>query len=156
MIEVHSAHLPIPYRRQQQRLCSPHGTAKSGYPAIVGPSLASRTKEEVSLSDFKTAGILQKAGVVVALITDHPVSRIQYLPLCAGLAVKEGMDEMGALRAITIDAARICRVEHRLGSLKVGKDADVVIYNGNPLEITSSVCATIINGEIVWAKEKRK
>ena len=66
------------------------------------------------------------------------------------------MDEMGALRAITIDAARICRVEHRLGSLKVGKDADVVIYNGNPLEITSSVCATIINGEIVWAKEKRK
>lgn len=130
--------------------------AKSGYPAIVGPSLASRTKEEVSLSDFKTAGILQKAGVVVALTTDHPVSRIQYLPLCAGLAVKEGMDEMGALRAITIDAARICRVEHRLGSLKVGKDADIVIYDGNPLEITSSVCATIINGEIVWAKEKRK
>ena len=130
--------------------------AKSGYPAIVGPSLASRTKEEVSLSDFKTAGILQTAGVVVALTTDHPVSRIQYLPLCAGLAVKEGMDEMGAIRAITIDAARICRVEHRLGSLKVGKDADIVIYDGNPLEITSSVCATIINGEIVWAKEKRK
>ncbi len=130
--------------------------AKSGYPAIVGPSLASRTKEEVSLSDFKTAGILQTAGVVVALTTDHPVSRIQYLPLCAGLAVKEGMDEMGAIRAITIDAARICRVEHRLGSLKVGKDADIVIYDGNPLEIASAVCATIINGEIVWSKEKRK
>lgn len=129
---------------------------KSGYPAIVGPSLASRTKEEVRLSDFKTAGILQKARVVVALTTDHPVSRIQYLPLCAGLAVKEGMEEMGALRAITIDAARICRVEHRLGSLKVGKDADIVIYDGSPLELASSACATIINGEIVWEKEKRE
>lgn len=124
--------------------------AASGYPAIVGPSLASRTKKEVSLSDFKTAGILQKAGVLVALTTDHPVSRIQYLPLCAALSVKEGLDEWGALRAITIDAARICRVDHRLGSLKVGKDADLVIYDGNPLEVSSSVRATIINGEIVW------
>ena len=126
--------------------------AASGYPAIVGPSLASRSKNEVSLSDFKTAGILQKAGVPVALTTDHPVSRIQYLPLCAALAVKEGMDEWGALRAITIDAARICRVDHRLGSLTVGKDADIVIYDGNPLEIASSVRATVINGEIVWPK----
>ena len=123
---------------------------KSGYPAIVGPSLASRNKEEVSFSDFKTAGILQNAGVLVALTTDHPVSRIQYLPLCAGLAVKEGMTEEGALRAITIDAARICRVAHRVGSLKVGKDADIVIYKGNPLEIASSVYATIIGGNVVW------
>ncbi len=126
----------------------------SGFPAIVGPSLASRTKKEVSLSDFKTAGILQKAGVTVALTTDHPVSRQQYLPLCAGLSVKEGMDEWGALRAITIDAARICRVEHRLGSIKVGKDADLVICDGNPLEIKTSVHMTIINGRIVWSKEK--
>lgn len=124
--------------------------AASGYPAIVGPSLASRTKEEVSQSDFKTPGILQKAGVLVALTTDHPVSRIQYLPLCAALAVKEGMDRWGALRAITIDAARICRVDHRLGSLKVGKDADLVVYDGDPLEIASTVCATFINGKIVW------
>lgn len=126
--------------------------AESGFPAIVGPSLASRNKKEVSLSDFKTAGILQNAGVRVALTTDHPVSRIQYLPLCAGLAVKEGMDKMGALRAITIDAARICRVDDRLGSLKTGKDADIVIYDGNPLEIASSAIATVINGEIVWQK----
>ena len=124
--------------------------AESGYPAIVGPSLASRSKDEVRFSDFKTPGILQKAGVLVALTTDHPVSRIQYLPLCAGLAVKEGMSEWGALRAITIDAARICRVEHRLGSLKVGKDADIVIYDGNPLEIASSVKFTIVSGEIAW------
>ncbi len=124
--------------------------AESGYPAIVGPSLASRSKNEVSLLDFKTPAILQKAGVLVALTTDHPVSRIQYLPLCAGLAVKEGMSEWGALRAITIDAARICRVDHRLGSLKEGKDADIAIYAGNPLEIASSVKYTIVNGEIAW------
>ncbi len=124
--------------------------AQSGYPAIVGPSLASRSKDEVSLSDFKTPGILQKAGVLVALTTDHPVSRLQYLPLCAALAAKEGMGEWGALRAITIDAARICRVEHRLGSLKEGKDADIVIFDGNPLEVASSVKFTIVSGEIAW------
>ena len=124
--------------------------AESGYPAIVGPSLANRSKDEVRNSDFKTPGILQKAGVLVALTTDHPVTRIQYLPLCAGLAVKEGMSEWAALRAITIDAARICRVDHRLGSLKEGKDADIVIYDGNPLEIASSVKYTLVNGEIAW------
>lgn len=128
--------------------------AESGYPAIVGPSLASRSKSEVSHLDFKTAAILQKAGVLVALTTDHPVSRIQYLPLCAGLAVKEGMSEWGALRAITIDAARICRVDDRLGSLKEGKDADLVLYDGNPLEIASSVKYTLVNGEIVWQAPK--
>lgn len=128
--------------------------AESGYPAIVGPSLASRNKKEVSLSDFKTAGILQKAGVLVALTTDHPVSRIQYLPLCAALSAKEGLGEKDALYAITINAARICRVDHRLGSLKVGKDADLVIYDGSPLDIAASVCATIIDGEVVWPKQK--
>ncbi len=130
--------------------------AESGYPAIVGPSLAARSKNEVSLSDFKTPGILQNAGVLVALTTDHPVSRIQYLPLCAGLAVKEGMSKWGALRAITIDAARICRVDHRLGSLKEGKDADIVIIDNDPLEIASSVKYTIVSGEIAWQAKSRE
>ena len=112
--------------------------------------ICSRTKDEVSQSDFKTAGILQKAGVKLALTTDHPVTRIQYLPLCAMLAVKEGMDEWAALRAITIDAARICRVNERLGSLKPGKDADLVIFDGKPLELAATLRTTIINGEIVW------
>ena len=127
--------------------------AACGYPAIVGPSLATRSKEEVSLSDFKTAGILQKAGVRVALTTDHPVAPIQSLPLCAALAAREGMGEWGALRAITIDAAKICRVDHRLGSLTVGKDGDLVLYDGSPLEVASSARATVINGEIVWSAE---
>ncbi len=128
--------------------------AKSGYPAIVGPSLASRSKDEVSLSDFKTAGILHNAGVSVAITTDHPVSRIQYLPLCAAIAAKEGLGKTDALRAITIDAARICRVDKRLGSLKEGKDADIVIFRGNPLEIESFVKTTIINGKVVWQNKK--
>ncbi|MBE6639766.1 MAG: amidohydrolase [Ruminococcaceae bacterium] len=124
--------------------------AQSPYPAIVGPSLAARNKQEVSACDFKTAGILQKAGVRVALTTDHPVSRIQYLPLCAALAAKEGLGKQNALKAITLDAAKICRVDHRLGSLRVGKDADLAIWDGDPLEIASSVCFTLINGKIVW------
>lgn len=128
--------------------------AASGFPTIVGPSLASRNKEEVAYSDFKTPGILHKAGVSVALTTDHPVSRIQYLPLCAALAAKEGLGEQAALRAITIDAAKICRVVHRLGSLKEGKDADLAIFDGNPLEISSSVRMTIINGKVVWPQMK--
>lgn len=130
--------------------------AASGFPAIIGPSLASRTKEEVAYSDFKTPGILRKAGVTVALTTDHPVSRVQYLPLCAALAAKEGWSEEAALRAITIDAAKTCRVDHRLGSLKEGKDADLVIYDGNPLEVASSVHATVINGKIVWPQNSQK
>ncbi len=127
--------------------------AESGYPAIVGPSLASRNKKEVSQSDFKTPGVLKKAGVTIALTTDHPVSRLQYLPVCAALAAKEGLGEYNALRAITIDAAKICRVDNRLGSLKVGKDADMVIYNGNPLDIFSTVYKTIIDGKIVWPQD---
>ena len=130
----------------------PSVIARSGYPAIVGPSLASRSKDEVRESDFKTPGILHRAGIRVALTTDHPVSRIQHLPLCAGLAAKEGWDEYSALRAITIDAARICRVSHRLGSLEEGKDADFALWNGSPLEIRSSVSATFINGCQAWPR----
>ncbi len=127
--------------------------AESGFPAIVGPSLASRSKNEVSRSDFKTAGVLAKAGVTVAITTDHPVSRIQYLPLCAALAAKEGLGEEEALRAITINAARICRVDKRVGSLSCGKDADIAIYDGSPLNVASSLQIALVNGEIAWQKE---
>ena len=127
--------------------------ANYGYPAIVGPSMSARSKKEVCESDFKTPGILKNAGLTIALTTDHPVCRLQYLPLCAALAVKEGMSEHEALRAITIDAARICRVEHRLGSIVVGKDADLCLWDGSPLDVRSSVVKTLINGDIVWEKE---
>lgn len=128
--------------------------AKSGCPAIVGPSMSARSKKEVCESDFKTPGILKQAGVTVALTTDHPVCRLQYLPLCAALAAKEGLSDYDALCAITIDAARICGVDDRLGSLSAGKDADLCLWDGDPLEIRSSVIKTIINGKVVWEKEK--
>ncbi len=131
----------------------PEKIAESGFPAIIGPSLSSRSKYEVREMDFKTPGVLRKAGVTVAITCDHPVVRIQYLPLSAGIAAKEGLGEMGALRAITIDAAKISGVEERLGSLKEGKDGDIVIYEGSPLEIKGNALITIIDGKIVWRKD---
>ena len=128
----------------------------SGYPAIVGPAMTARNKIEVQYVDFKTVGELQRAGICVAVTTDHPVTLIQYLPICAGMAAKEGMTVENALRAITIDAAKICRVDRRLGSLKAGKDADMAIYDGNPMEVFSRNQYTIINGEIVYDAKKKE
>lgn len=124
--------------------------AEAGYPAIVGPDLASRNKIEVQNMSFKTAGILNQAGVMVALTTDHPVSLIQSLPLCAGLAVKSGLPLMEGFKAITLYPAIICGVDDRLGSLEVGKDADIAIFDGNPMEIFTHTLYTLIDGKIVY------
>lgn len=124
--------------------------AKSGFPAIVGPDLASRNKIEVQNMAFKTAGVLAKAGVTVAVTTDHPVSLIQSLPLCSALAVKEGLSAEEGLRALTINAARICRMEHKVGSIREGKKADLVLFRGHPFETFSKVLFTMIDGEIVY------
>ncbi len=128
---------------------------KSGFPAIVGPSLASRNKTETQFKDFKTAGILHKAGIKVALTTDHPVTLIQCLPLCAGLAAKEGLGIEEGLKAITINAAEICNVASRVGSLVAGKDADIAVFDGNPMEIFTNCLYTIINGKIVYKADKK-
>lgn len=127
--------------------------AKSGAPAIVGPDFASRNKIEVQNMAFKTAGILQKAGTLVAITTDHPVSIINALPLCAGMAVKAGLPVEEGLKAITINPAVICGVDERVGSLEAGKDADVVIFSGNPMEVFTETLCTIIDGNIVYQKE---
>ncbi|CEK38149.1 amidohydrolase [Paraclostridium sordellii] len=123
---------------------------ESGFPAIVGPSLAIRNKIETQNADFKTAGILHKAGVKVAITTDHPVTRIQDLPICAGFAAREGLGVEEGLKAITINAAEICNVSDRVGSLEIGKDADIAIFNGNPMEVFTKTMYTIIDGEIVY------
>lgn len=127
---------------------------ESGFPAIVGPDLASRSKIEVQNMAFKTVGILNKKGIKTAITTDHPVSLIQALPICAGLAVKSGMEEEEALKSITIYPAQICGVEERVGSLKKGKDADIAIFSGNPMEIATKTMCTLINGEIAYCDEK--
>lgn len=127
--------------------------AEAGFPAIVGPDLTSRNKIEVQNMDFKTAGILNRAGMMVAITTDHPVSRIQYLPLCAGLAVKAGLAPEEGLKAITRNPAIICGVEDRMGTLEIGKDADIAIFDGNPMEIFTKTLYTIIDGKVVYEVE---
>ncbi len=126
--------------------------ASEGYPAIVGPDLASRNKIEVQNMAFKTVGVLNNAGVMTAVTTDHPVSLIQSLPLCAGLAVKAGLDPEEGFKSITIYPATICGVADRVGSLEVGKDADIAIFDGNPMEIFTNTLYTIINGRIVYER----
>lgn len=123
---------------------------EAGFPVIVGTDLTSRSKLEVQNMNFKTNKILQEAGVLFSITTDHPVALIQYLPLCAGLAVRYGLAEEDALKAITIHAAKICRVDERVGSLKKGKDADIAIFSGNPLEVFTKTLYTIIDGELVY------
>ncbi len=126
--------------------------AQSGFPAIVGPHLASRSKIEIQYASFKTAGILHDAGVEIAITTDHPVSLIQSLPLCAGLAVKAGLPLEEGYRAITINAARICEVADRVGSIRVGNDADIAVFTGNPMETFTETLYTIIDGEVVYQR----
>ena len=124
--------------------------ARSGFPVIVGPDLTSRSKIEVKNLSFKTAGVLERAGIKTAIMTDHPVSLIRYLPLCAGLCVKQGLTMEGGLKAITIHAAQICGVADRVGSLEPGKDADIALFTGNPMETFTKTLCTIIDGEIVY------
>jgi imidazolonepropionase-like amidohydrolase len=124
--------------------------AKENYPIIVGPSLSERSKIELKNLTFETPGILSNEGLKVCLMTDHPVVPVQYLPLCAGLAVKAGMDKNKALEAITINPAQVLGIDDKVGSIEVGKDADIVIWNGDPLEVQSKVLYTIVNGEVVY------
>lgn len=120
-----------------------------GFAAVVGPSLINRAKVELKDKTFETPGVLARAGVKVAIMTDHSVTPIEYLPLCAALAVRSGMDEDDALKAITIWAAEILGVADRIGSLQEGKDADIVVWNGKPLSFEANPYAVLINGQIV-------
>ena len=121
---------------------------------ICGPALAFRSKPELKNLSFATPGVLSREGVVCAICTDHPETPIQHLLLCAMLAVKSGMDEYEALKAITINAARCAGIDGSVGSIKAGKDADIVIFSGSPLEIGTTVDVTVIDGQIVWEASK--
>lgn len=125
---------------------------EEGIPAVVGPILTDRSKIELRNQSVKNPGQLAKAGIKVAIMTDHPCTPIQYLPLCAAMAVKEGMDEEEALKAITVNAAEITGISDRVGSLEAGKDADMVILDGAPLELKTKVLYTIINGRVVYKR----
>ena len=115
-------------------------------PMAVGPSLTFASKFELQNKSWETPGVLANAGCHVSIITDNSVIPQQYLPLCAGMAVKAGMDPFDALKAITINPAEHIGVADHVGSLEVGKDADVVITNGCPFEVMTEVRAVFIDG----------
>ena len=120
--------------------------ARAGVRVAVGPSLTNASKPELIHKTFATPGILAKAGIPVSIITDAPVIPQQYLPLCAGLAVKDGMDPFDALRAITIRPAEHLGIADRVGSIEVGKDADLVITRGDPLVSDHEIVKVILDG----------
>lgn len=126
---------------------------EAGFPAIVGPTMSARSKIELTNRSFFTAVKLAASGVKIAITTDHPVTQMQYLPLCAGLAVREGLPLEDALRAITINAAEIIGAADRVGSIEPGKDADLAIFDGNPLQTLTKTLYTIIDGRVVYKKE---
>ena len=123
--------------------------AKENLPLAVGPTFGHASKFELQNKTWETPGILAKAGCHVSIITDAPVTPLHYLPLCAGLAIKAGMDEYEALRAVTINPAEHIGIADRVGSLEEGKDADVVIVDGCPFDVTGVIQHVLINGKEV-------
>ena len=125
---------------------------EAGVGVILGPLLCDRSKPELKNLTMKAPAILHRAGVKFALMTDHGVIPEQYLPVEAGLCVREGLPEMEALRAITINAAEVIGLSERIGSLAPGKDADVVLFDGHPLETRTRASLVIVDGEIVYER----
>ncbi len=119
---------------------------RSRIPVITGPILGDRSKPELANMTLENPAILVRSGVKIAICTDHPEVPIQYLPLCAALAVKGGLDPEEALAAITIHPAEIARLDHRIGSLTPGKDADLLVTGGHPLDLMAPVLAVISQG----------
>ena len=129
--------------------------AKEGKPAFVGPTFGSRSKFELKNISFDTPKILVDAGIKIAIITDASVVPIQYLGMCAGLAVKAGLAEEEAWKAITINPAEIIGISDRVGSIEEGKDADIVIFKGNPLtDLGYETVMTILDGKIVYKNKQ--
>ena len=127
--------------------------AEAGYPLAVGPTMSHASKVELKNKSWTTPGVLAKAGCQVSIITDNSVIQQENLPLCAGMAVKVGMDPFQALQAITINPAKHIGIADRVGSLEAGKDADLVITNGCPFEISTRVHCVMIDGKTVYSVE---
>jgi imidazolonepropionase-like amidohydrolase len=128
--------------------------AAAGVPVVTGPLITARSKVELRNRTMANPGLLAAAGVTVAIATDHPVVPVHLLILQAALAVREGLDRDTALRAVTITPARIMRVADRIGSLAPGKDADVVIWSGDPFDVMSRVEAAYIGGREVYRYDR--
>ncbi|MCI6028593.1 MAG: amidohydrolase [Clostridiales bacterium] len=121
---------------------------ETGAGIIIGPLLTDRSKIELRNVSFSAPKALYDAGIDFAMMTDHPVIPEQYLPVCAALAVREGLPEDAALRSITINAARITGIDDRVGSLEVGKDADIAVFSGHPLDFRSRCVLCTVDGQV--------
>jgi imidazolonepropionase-like amidohydrolase len=126
--------------------------AAKGIPVTAGPILFSRLKFELKEMTPKNPGLMAKKGVKVALQTDE-MSAVKYLTINAALAVREGMDEEEALKAITIHPAEIIGVDQRVGSLEVGKDADLVVFSGHPLDYRTVAELVLVDGAVAYQRE---
>ena len=127
---------------------------KEGKGCLVGPTFGAKSKFELKNKCWDTPKTMVEHGLKTAIITDAPVIPLKYLPLCAGLAINAGLDEQEAWKAVTINPAVITGIADRVGSLEVGKDADVAIYKGNPLtDLQYTTKYTLINGQIVYQAE---
>lgn len=142
------------------RLVINHGTeghlladalAERNVPVIIGPLFTSRSKVELRQRSLRNPGILDRAGVELAITTDHPVVPIHFLVHQATLAVKEGLDRAAALRSITVNPARIMGLDDRVGALRPGLDGDVVIWSGDPLDVMSRALRVFISGREVYS-----
>lgn len=120
--------------------------SEKGVSVMAGPLIADRSKPELKEATPASPGVLSKAGVVTAIVTDHPVVPVQYLSVCAGLAVREGMDYYEALKAITVIPAEIFGISDRVGSIEAGKDADMVLFDKDPLTIAATPIKVIAGG----------
>lgn len=121
---------------------------KRDVPVFLGPLLVNRAKVEMKEVSFKNAALLAERGVKFSFITDHPVIPIEHLRVCAALAVREGLDEDLALKAITSVPAQLLKVDHELGTIKAGKRADLVIFNGHPFDFRSKVEKVLVDGQL--------
>ncbi len=125
--------------------------AEEGLPAFVGPTLGNKSKIELKNKSFTTPAVLHEAGVKISIITDAPVIPLQNLPLCAALAVDAGLDTEAAWRAITINPAESTGIGDRVGSLEVGKDADIVIWTADPMTaVGAKAYTTVVDGKVVY------
>ncbi len=128
--------------------------AEHGAAAVVGPLLTSRSKAELRGRTPAVPAALAAAGVPLALTTDHPVVPVQHLALSAAVAVREGLDRDEALRALTSSPARLLGLDDRVGSLAPGLDGDLVLWSGDPMDVTSRVLTTVLEGRVVLHRDR--
>ena len=115
---------------------------------ILGPTLGNKSKYELKAKSFASGKVLHEAGVDFAIMTDHPVIEQKHTLVQVALFVKAGLDELSALKAVTINAAKLCGIDKMVGSIKAGKDADIVIWSAHPLDIMSEASVVILNGKV--------